>query len=84
MPRLYSDKTETLTVLEYNEDENYHLCKDENGHLRRFDFYTNGDIDDWVEEELVGRQIKIKSSHAYLEIAHGVSICKGPDEGDDK
>lgn len=71
----YSDKQEILEVIEYNEDQDFHVALNENGERRRIDLHVDG-ADIPLREELIGHKVSIESSHAYIEIAHGVRLCE--------
>jgi len=65
----------TFKVIEWNEAEKYHVCKDECGDVWRLDLNVSGEID--MTESLVGKTVQVESVHAYIGIASYVSLVEG-------
>ncbi len=70
-----------LHVREYNLDQDYHVCRDEQGDTHRVDLMVDGGFcgTDITPRDLVGLTVEYEYLYPHVEIAHGVRIHK---EGD--
>lgn len=65
-----------LKIIRYNEDENYHKCRDEKNQIHRIDLYVCGDapIKKYVNnpKDLDGKIVEISDLYPFIEIATDV------------
>lgn len=62
-----------LIVGSYNQAQDYHECKDDDGHTHRVDLTTdNNKVGS--NESLIGKVVEVESLTPYIEIGHGVKI----------
>ena len=63
------------TVLEWLPDQDFHRVKTDSGEVMRVDLMVSGALpESTMPSELVGRRISWERTHAFVSIAHGVSI----------
>lgn len=66
-----------LTVKQYNEDQAYHECQDDEGRTYRVDLIVDGTLpDDMAQnpEQLVGRTVQVGWLSPFIEIAQEVEL----------
>jgi hypothetical protein len=65
-----------LTVIEYNEYFDYHLCIDEEGIPRKVDLTSDGLAETVEDTDLVGKTVEVEGIIPWIEVGIGVSIME--------
>lgn len=67
-----------FTVVSYIPAPNdFHMCADENGLVRRIDLVTSGCLPEGVAgDALVGKKVSVEYTHPFIEMAENVAIVE--------
>jgi hypothetical protein len=69
------EKQVKLKVISYDEEGNYHWCRDKRGEELRVDLMACGTLpEDTTPQSLVGKIVTCKYVYPFLVIAEGVSL----------
>ena len=67
-----------LKIISYNKDQDYHVCKDEEGKHHKIDIFVDGGLGDLANspKDLIGKTVQCDYLHPYIEIANNVKLLE--------